>query len=263
VLDVQEKSSPWLRFAVGPLASWLQTAPGFSVEEGPGWWRVGCEGAKPDLNCLAITGENASVQEALAQGFESILRVGRPAIICVAAEYAAAVVEIVGVLPVRGAGMLPHYLLKLGDLIEQENPPAVEVEQILDLFGFDVCMSVLTAAFDDPYDDPHVFGSGLLGDPRFTFRLARVDGIAVSTVVTWRQGDIVYVTIMATDPSFQGRGIGRNLLQQALLAERSTGASHAHLVSSEVGAHLYRAAGFRLLANHPLWQYDGAPGIGF
>ncbi len=261
---MQQSSGPWLRRAAGPLSSWLRTAPGYSSESGAGWWRVGCDGAKPDMNCLSITGDGGSVQEALAQGFESVLRLGRSAIICVAAEHAGALVEIVGMLPVRVAGMLPHYLIDLHDFQAKVDDPGVKIVTVDNARGFERSMSVLAAAFDDPYDDPNgAFRTGLLDDPHFTFRIAMFDDRPASTVVTWRDHEIVYVTIMATAPEFQKRGIGRFLLEQALTEEHVTGARHAHLVSSEAGAHLYRAIGFRLLANHPLWLYDGAPGIGF
>jgi len=261
---VQEPAGPWLRRAAGPLASWLQTAPGFSSESGPGWWRVGCDGVKPDMNCLSITGDVGSVQEALAQGFESVLRLGRSAIICIAAEHAGAVVEIAGMLPVRVAGMLPHYLIDLHDISADTGDPGVNLVTVDDVDGFVCSMSVLASAFDDPYDDPNgAFRAGLLDDPNFTFRIAMIGEQPASTVVTWREDEIVYITIMATAPEFQKRGIGRHLLGQTLVEERSTGATHAHLVSSDAGAHLYRAIGFRLLANHPLWLYQGASEIGF
>jgi ribosomal protein S18 acetylase RimI-like enzyme len=120
--------------------------------------------------------------------------------------------------------------------------------------------AVLGAAMETPWGDPDgFFREDLLEDPRLEFDLARAEGRVASAMVTWRDGEIVYLTGMATAPGFQQRGIGRALLQSVLLRHRARGARMCHLVASDAGAKLYRKAGFELLAEHPIWSIGAKP----
>ena len=74
------------------------------------------------------------------------------------------------------------------------------------------------------------------------------DDRAVGTVALKHEGDGVYeLTKMAVDPSQQGRGIGRRLLEAAIAAYRANGGRELFLESSSKLApalHLYESAGF-------------------
>ena len=71
---------------------------------------------------------------------------------------------------------------------------------------------------------------------------------AVGTVALKHEGDGVYeLTKMAVDPSQQGRGIGRRLLEAAIAAYRANGGRELFLESSSKLApalQLYESAGF-------------------
>ena len=250
-------SSQWLGLAFEPLAAWLQTSPGFVTESGDGWWFVGCDFVVPDHNCLVVTAGGAAGVAALDEGLSLLSGRPWPALVCVDDQAAPSLVDAVAERSLNSAGVLPHYWIELGDLIVAGRPDNAYYERVTEPLGFREVMGVFAAAFDRPmYDDlDGEFRPALLADPRLTFHLKRAIEGPASALVTWRGDEIVYVTVMGTHPAYQGRGLGRALVEKALLAERATGARFAHLVASDAGARLYRAVGFKLLANHPLWSF--------
>jgi putative acetyltransferase len=79
--------------------------------------------------------------------------------------------------------------------------------------------------------------------------LAHAEGRTVGCVALIPMGDSVYeLSKMAVSPSFQGRGIGRKLLEHAIAQARNLGAKSLFLGSNSVlksALHLYEAVGFR------------------
>ncbi|MCL2462672.1 MAG: GNAT family N-acetyltransferase [Defluviitaleaceae bacterium] len=61
------------------------------------------------------------------------------------------------------------------------------------------------------------------------------------------KGAVLWVREIAVRPEFQGRGVGRKLLQQALAYGTAKGAKRAFLIADNCNAnaiHLYKSAGF-------------------
>ena len=87
----------------------------------------------------------------------------------------------------------------------------------------------------------------LAGGGRVLFAVD-AEGRAVGTVALKHEGDGVYeLTKMAVDPSQQGRGIGRRLLEAAIAAYRANGGRELFLESSRKlgpALRLYESAGF-------------------
>jgi putative acetyltransferase len=79
--------------------------------------------------------------------------------------------------------------------------------------------------------------------------IAYAQGPAVGCVALIPMGDAIYeLSKMAVSPAFQGRGIGRKLLEHAIAQARLLGARSLFLGSNSVlknAVHLYEALGFR------------------
>jgi GNAT superfamily N-acetyltransferase len=95
-----------------------------------------------------------------------------------------------------------------------------------------------------------------LGDPENTILrkggrifLAHAQGSAVGCVALIPMENAVYeFSKMAVSPAFQGRGIGRKLLEHAIAQARQLGASSLFLGSNSAlknAVHLYETVGFR------------------
>lgn len=83
--------------------------------------------------------------------------------------------------------------------------------------------------------------------------IAELNGVVVGYIgtVVNRVADRGTITNLTVDPSCQGQGIGRRLVEWALTIFREKGLHHAKietLVTNAVGAHLYSDMGFEEVA---------------
>ena len=86
-----------------------------------------------------------------------------------------------------------------------------------------------------------------------TIFVAEVDGQIVAFITTWQDqaAGIGHIPKLSVAKEFQGRGMGRKLIQQALDYFRQSGMTHAKIetvVQIETGNYLYRSVGFREIA---------------
>jgi GNAT superfamily N-acetyltransferase len=247
----------WLKLAFDPLSTWLQAAPGFIAESGEGWWFAGSDLPIADHNCLVITAGGEVGQRALECGLKLLKTRHSPALVCLNAQYWSSEPVPGCLADLAPAGVLPHYMLNLDELIVDGGEHAARSERVVEKSDFGDVRRVLASALTAPYGDPDgFFREDLLDDPRLTFNLARIDGRGVCAAVTWRRGELLYLMVMGTDPDYQRRGIGRAVLESVLVDARNDGARYCHLVSSEAGARFYPKLGFQLIANHPLWLWE-------
>ena len=86
-----------------------------------------------------------------------------------------------------------------------------------------------------------------------TIFVAEVDGQIVAFITTWQDqaAGIGHIPNLSVAKEFQGRGMGRKLIQHALDYFRQSGLSHAKIetvVQNDTGNHLYQSVGFREIA---------------
>lgn len=77
--------------------------------------------------------------------------------------------------------------------------------------------------------------------------------LAVSVTLT---GDTAAISLMATPPQHQRRGVGRALLSQVIDDYRRRGVTRFHLGATEAGRPLYASLGFELVAELPVWVLE-------
>ena len=76
------------------------------------------------------------------------------------------------------------------------------------------------------------------------------------TVSLTPTGDTAGITLMATPPEHQGKGMGRALLSQVIDDYRRRGVRRFHLGATDAGRPLYASLGFELVAELPVWILD-------
>ena len=76
------------------------------------------------------------------------------------------------------------------------------------------------------------------------------------TVSVTPTGDTAGISLMATPPEHQRKGIGRALLTQVIADYRRRGVERFHLGSSQAGRRLYESLGFKLVADLPVWVLE-------
>jgi GNAT superfamily N-acetyltransferase len=73
------------------------------------------------------------------------------------------------------------------------------------------------------------------------------------TVSVTPTGDTAGISLMATPPQHQRKGMGRALLSQVIVDYRRRGVERFHLGSTAAGRPLYTSIGFELVADLPTW----------
>jgi GNAT superfamily N-acetyltransferase len=78
------------------------------------------------------------------------------------------------------------------------------------------------------------------------------------TVSVTPTGDTGGISLMATPPEHQHKGMGRALLSQVIDDYRRRGMKRFHLGATEAGRPLYTSLGFELVADLPVWILERA-----
>ena len=84
--------------------------------------------------------------------------------------------------------------------------------------------------------------------------VAEVEGRVVSCLIAVAVGPVATLWSMATETSFQGRGVGRRLLTSVIATLVEEGAESFTMLSSGVGLSLYESLGFTTLEHWQLWS---------
>ena len=66
-------------------------------------------------------------------------------------------------------------------------------------------------------------------------------------------GDTAAISLMATQPEHQRKGMGRALLAQVIADFRRRGVARFHLSATEAGGPLYASLGFETIADLSTW----------
>lgn len=83
---------------------------------------------------------------------------------------------------------------------------------------------------------------------------AREDGRLLAALATEDFDDDCYVTLVATMPDAQGRGLASGLLGQALLAARARGCTTSTLQATKRGEPVYARLGYHVLGAMQMWE---------
>ena len=122
------------------------------------------------------------------------------------------------------------------------------------------------AVFEQPW--PYSAFEGFLEEPNFLVASVeeRVVGYVVADVTPNVGRDLGHIKDLAVSPDAQGNGIGRTLLQRAVVGLTVAGASRIKLEvrrSNERAISLYRAAGFEATRLLPRYYDDGESALIF
>ena len=209
------------------------------------WWVV--SGIDfPVCNWMVFTRETDR-KDGLVRSYVSLLRErSLSGLICFPSieHDPGALCEELGLYP---PGSLPLMVLEGDALARIEPHPGVEA--IGDAAALDEARLPIALAFEAPVDGLRsIIADEVLLETGVSIHVIRHDGVGRSAVVTHRSGTTVYVHVMATDPNYQRRGLGRALLETVIAKERDAGATRFHLLASSDGFPLYRKIGFEVAA---------------
>ena len=113
---------------------------------------------------------------------------------------------------------------------------------------------LIAAAFDEPRDViARCIDVSMSETSGVETYIAWGDNGPMCTVSVTPTGDTGGISLMATPPEHQRKGIGRALLSQVIDDFRRRGVTRFHLGATEAGRPLYTSLGFELIADLPVW----------
>ena len=116
---------------------------------------------------------------------------------------------------------------------------------------------LIAAAFDEPRDViARCIEVSFTETAGVETYIAWGDEGPMCTVSVTPTGDTAGITLMATPPEHQRKGMGRALLTQVIADYRRCGVERFHLGSTEAGRRLYESLGFKLVADLPVWVLE-------
>jgi GNAT superfamily N-acetyltransferase len=113
---------------------------------------------------------------------------------------------------------------------------------------------LIAAAFDEPRDViARCIDVCVTPTAGVETYIAWDDDRPLSTVTVTPTGDTAGISLMATPPEHQRKGLGRDLLTHVISDYRRRGVERFHLGATQAGRPLYDSLGFELVADLSVW----------
>jgi hypothetical protein len=144
-------------------------------------------------------------------------------------------------------------MLVLAPLPDHRGVDGVVLEEVDDEGGIADCVAVNAEAYATygmPAEVlPELFdnAAALLNDPAAHLLVARRDGVAVATAMTFESDGVASVQWVGTVPSARGSGLGALVTTHVTNAAFERGATSCTLQASPMGEPIYRALGYEAI----------------
>lgn len=212
-----------------------------------------------DFNRL-ILGAGPDAEGFLVQSVARAKARRRPLTAMVSPDVAQALAPIATRLGLTAVGAAPLMVLRPDVAVRPSRPVTVVRALGAELAG--MAGDLIAAAFDEPRDViARYIEAGMTETSGVETYLAWDDDGPRGTVSVTPTGDTAGISLMATPPEHQRKGVGRALLCQVIDDYRRRGVTRFHLGATEAGLPLYASLGFERVADLPIWLLEG-PGPG-
>ena len=210
-----------------------------------------------DFNRLTL-GDDPDAEGFLIRAAARAKERGRPLSAVMSPQASRALAPVATRLGFTAVGTAPLMVLRPGVAVEPGRPVTVVRALGRDLVA--IAGDLIAAAFDEPRDViARCIDVCVTATAGVETWIALGDEGPMCTVSMTPTGDTAGVTLMATPPQHQRKGIGRALLTQVIADYRRRGVQRFHLGSSEAGRRLYESLGFELIADLPVWVWRRPP----
>jgi GNAT superfamily N-acetyltransferase len=204
-----------------------------------------------DFNIL-IVGVHPDAEALLTQWVARVKTRGLPMLVVMGPHVAQTLAPVAARLGLTPAGTSPLMVLRAGTVVQPSRD--VRVTRALGPELVAIAGDLAAAAFDLPRD---VVARCL--------DVVLTETSGVETYIAWRNdepmsavsvtpaGATAAISVMATPPEHQGKGMGRALLAQVIDRYRSRGVERFYLTATEAGRPLYASLGFETIAHVSAW----------
>lgn len=161
-------------------------------------------------------------------------------------------------LGLRAVGTAPLMVLRAGTPVPAGRPVKVRRALGRELVG--IAGDLAAVAFDVPRDAvARCIDVGITETAGVETYVAWDDAGPMSAVTVTPTGNTAGISLMATPPEHQRKGMGRALLTQVISDYRGRGVERFHLGATEAGRPLYLSLGFEPIADMSAWLLEATP----
>jgi GNAT superfamily N-acetyltransferase len=204
-----------------------------------------------DFNRLTL-GDDPDAEGFLVRSVARAKERGRPLSAVMSPQVARSLAPVATRLGFTAVGTAPLMVLRPDVPVRPSRPTHIVRALGPELVG--IAGDLIAAAFDEPRDViARCIDVCVTPTAGVETYVAWGDEGPMCTVSVTPTGNTAGITLMATPPEHQRKGMGRALLSQVIDDYRRRGVERFHLGATAAGRPLYTSLGFKLVADLPVW----------
>ncbi len=209
-----------------------------------------------DFNMLTL-GPDPDVEGFFTRSVARAKARGLPLQVMMSPQVASDLAPVATRLGLRAVGTAPLMVLRAGTSV-RPGPP-VKVTRALGPELVGIAGDLAAVAFDVPRDAfARCIDVGVTETAGVETYIAWGEAGPMSAVTVTPTGNTAAISLMATPPEHQRKGMGRALLTQVIDDYRRRGVERFHLGATEAGRGLYVSLGFEPIADLSAWLLEPA-----
>lgn len=249
--ETMDETEELIQLCVRALVSQMIAAPGVELHMTRNCVLGLTDEPLADFNRLTL-GSDPDAEGFLVRSVARAKERGRPLTAIMSPHVAEALAPVATRLGFTAVGTATLMVLRPDVPVQPSRPTNIVRALGPELVG--IAGDLIAAAFDEPRDVVaryiDVCVTPTAGVETY---IAWGDEGPMCTVSVTPTGDTAGITLMATPPEHQRKGMGRALLSQVIDDYRRRGVERFHLGATEAGRPLYTSLGFELVADLPVW----------
>ncbi len=246
-----DETGELIRLCARALVAQMSDAPGFELHMTRNCV-LGLTGEPlADFNMLTL-GPDPDAEAFLTRSMARVKERGLPLMAMMSPHVAQTLAPAATRLGLTAAGTAPLMVLRAGSPVRPSRPVKIARALGPELVG--VAGDLAAAAFDVPRDAvARCIDVGITETAGVETYIAWGDDGPMSAVSVTPTGNTAGISLMATLPEHQRKGMGRALLTQVIDDYRSRGVDRFYLTATEAGRPLYASLGFEPIAELSAW----------
>ena len=249
-----DEAEELIRLCVLALVSQMNAAPGFELHMTRNCVLGLTDEPLADFNRL-ILGADPDVEGFLVRSVARAKERGRPLTAMMSPHVAKTLGPVATRLGLSAVGAAPLMVLRPHVPVQPSRPTTIVRALSPELVG--IAGDLIAAAFDTPRDViARCIDVGVTETAGVETYVAWGDEGPLCTVSVTPTGNTAGISLMATPPEHQRKGMGRALLSQVIDDYRRRGVERFHLGATEAGRPLYTSLGFDPVADLSVWVLE-------
>jgi len=249
-----DETQELIQLCVRALAAQMIAAPGIELHMTRNCVLGLTDEPLADFNRLTL-GADPDAEGFLVRSVARAKERGRPLAAVMSPRVAQSLATVATRLGLKAVGTTPLMVLRPDVPVQPSRPTHIVRALGRELAG--IAGDLISAAFDTPRDVVARYIDVCMTETAgVETYIAWGDEGPMCTVSVTPTGDTGGISLMATPPQHQRKGMGRALLSQVIDDYRRRGMRRFHLGATEAGRPLYTSLGFELVADLSVWVLE-------